>query len=92
MISVLKESAPSLINSKYYCNLLDELSERIREKRPDLIKEKSFFITIMHRVFSKLNEFKYELLAHLYSSDFALTDYFKNLKQCIWLNSFLSNK
>ena len=38
------------INSEYYCNLLGQLKEQIREKRPCLQKKKSFFIRTMHRV------------------------------------------
>ena len=36
------------INSEYYCNLLDQLHDKIREKRPGLQKKKSFSSKTMH--------------------------------------------
>ena len=36
-----------IMNSEYYCNLLDQLNLKIREKRPGLQQKKLFFIRTM---------------------------------------------
>ena len=38
------------ITGEYYCNLLDQIDEKIRKKRPGLLKKKISFIKTMHRL------------------------------------------
>ena len=38
------------ITGEYYSNLLTQLDQKIREKRPGLQKKKSSFITTMHQL------------------------------------------
>ncbi|CAK9819145.1 Mariner Mos1 transposase [Anthophora quadrimaculata] len=78
------------INSEYYCNLLDQLDAKIREKRPALKKKRIIFHQNNGRAhtsvlaMAKFNELKYELLEHpVYSPDLAPSGYylFPNLKK-----------
>lgn len=89
------------INSEYYCNLLDQLDLKIREKRPGLQHKKIIFHQDNARVhksvltMAKFNELKYELLEHPpYSPDLAPSDYFlfRNLKQFLRGKRFSSNE
>jgi len=89
------------INSEYYCNLLDQLNEKIREKRPGLQHKKIIFHqdnAPAHKsvlTMAKFNELKYELLEHPpYSPDLAPSDYylFRNLKQFVRGKRFSSNE
>ena len=84
------------INSEYYCNLLDQLNLKIREKRPGLQQKKNIFHqdnAPCHKsvlTMAKFNEFKYELLDHPpYYPDLAPSDFylFPNPKK----NSLLAN-
>ena len=58
------------INSEYYCNLLDQLKEKIREKRPGLQKKKILFHqdnAPCHKsilTMDQMHELKLELLEH----------------------------
>ena len=81
------------INGEYYANLLQRLSEEIKQKRPHLSKKKVLFHqdnTPAHKsriAMAKINELKFELLPHApYSPDLAPSDYilFPNLKK--WLS------
>ncbi|XP_076667941.1 histone-lysine N-methyltransferase SETMAR-like [Andrena cerasifolii] len=80
------------INGEYYANLLQRLSEEIKEKRPQLATKKA----LLHQdnapvhtsviTMAKINELKFELLPHApYSPDLTPSDYFlfPNLKK--WL-------
>lgn len=78
------------ITGEYYCNLLDQLDEKIREKRPGLQKKKVIFHhdnAPAHRgalATAKLVGLQYELLEHPpYSPDLAPSDFhlFPNLKR-----------
>ncbi|GFT35508.1 mariner Mos1 transposase [Trichonephila clavipes] len=81
------------INDKYYANLLQHLSEEIKQKRLHMAKKKALFCqdnAIAHKsviAMTKINECKFELLSHAsYSPDLAPLDYFlfSNLKK--WLS------
>ncbi|CEF59878.1 Transposase, type 1 family-containing protein [Strongyloides ratti] len=83
------------ITGKYYSNLLDQLDEKIREKRPGLNKKKIIFHQDNARAhtcltsLSKISSLNYELLPHpLYSPDLASSDFFLFSK----LKKFLSGK
>ena len=89
------------INSEYYCSLLNQLDEKIREKRPGLQHKQIIFHqnnSPAHKgveIMTKFNELKYELLEHLpYSPDLASSDYylFRNLKQFLRGKRFSSNE
>ena len=71
------------INGEYYANLLQRLSEEIKQKRPHLAKKKVLFHADnapVHKsviAMAKLNELQFELLPHApYSPDLAPSDYF----------------
>ncbi|GFT35473.1 mariner Mos1 transposase [Trichonephila clavipes] len=81
------------INDKYYANLLQHLSEEIKQKRLHMAKKKALFCqdnAIAPKsviAMTKINECKFELLPHAsYSPDLAPLDYFlfSNLKK--WLS------
>jgi len=78
------------INSDYYCNLLDQLDVKIREKRPGLQKKKIIFHQdnapshTAQKTIAKISELKYELLQHPpYLPDLAPSDFwlFSHLKK-----------
>lgn len=89
------------INSEYYCNLLDQLKEKIREKRPGLQKKKILFHqdnAPCHKsilTMAKIHELKFELLEHPpYSPDLAPSDFhlFPELKKFMRGKRFSSNE
>lgn len=89
------------INSEYYCNILDQLNVKIREKRPGLQHKKIIFHqdnAPAHKsvlTMAKINELKYELLDHPpYSPDLAPSDFylFPNLKKFLAGKRFTSNE
>lgn len=89
------------INSAYYTSLLDQLGEKIREKRPGLQRKKIIFHqdnAPVHKsvlTMAKINELKYELLDHPpYSPDLAPSDYhlFPHLKRFLSGKRFSSNQ
>ena len=89
------------INSEYYCNLLDQLDAKIREKRPGLQKKKIHFhqdnapAHTAQKTITKITELKYELLQHSpYSPDLAPSDFwlFPHLKKFLRGKHFSSNE
>ena len=89
------------INSEYYCNLLDQLDSKIREKRHGLQKKKILFhqdnapAHTAQKPITKITELKYELMQHPpYSSDLALSDFwlFPHLKKFLRVKHFSSNE
>lgn len=89
------------ITGEYYCSLLDQLDEKIREKRPGLKKKKIIFHqdnAPAHksvRTMAKFQELHYELLEHPpYSPDLAPSDFylFPNLKRFLRGKRFSSNE
>ncbi|XP_014289639.1 histone-lysine N-methyltransferase SETMAR-like [Halyomorpha halys] len=77
------------ITRQYYANLLDQLQEKIREKRPSLASKKVIFHQDNARphtsaiAMEKLHELRYELLPHPpYSPDLTPSDFhlFSKLK------------
>ena len=81
LIDYLKKG--KTINSEYYCQLLDQLNVKIREKIPGLSKKKITFYQdnapalTSDLTMVKLNELKYEMLEHPpYSPDLAHSDYY----------------
>lgn len=89
------------INSDYYCNLLNQLDEKIRERRPGLQKKKIIFhqdnapAHTAQKTIAKITELKYELLQHpAYSPDLAPSDFwlFPHLKQYLRGKRFSSNE
>lgn len=89
------------INSEYYCNLLDQLDAKIREKRPGLQKKKVIFhqdnapAHKSKKTIAKISELKYELLEHPpYSPDLAPSDFwlFSHLKKFMRGKRFSSNE
>ena len=90
----------STITGAYYPNLLDQLDQKIREKRPGLSKKKIIFHhdnapAHTSRVsMAKINELRYELLPHPpYSPDLAPSDFhlFPRLKKFLGGKRFSSN-
>ena len=90
-----------IINSEYYCNLLDQLHEKICEKRPGLQKKKIIFhqdnapAHTAQKTITKITELKYELLQHPpYSPDLAPSDFwlFPHLKKFLRGKHFSSNE
>ena len=88
------------INSEYYCNLLDQLNGKIREKRPGLQKKKILFHqdnAPCHKsilTMSKIHELQFELLEHPpYSPDLAPSDFhlLPDLKKFMRGKRFSSN-
>ena len=80
------------INGEYYANLLQRLSDEIKEKRAHLTKKKVFFhqdnapIHTAVITIAEINELNFKLPPHApYSPDLAPSDYFisPNLKK--WL-------
>jgi hypothetical protein len=74
---------------QYYTNLLDQLQEKIHEKRSDLAREKVIFHqdnTRLHTsviAMAKIHELRYKLVLHLpYSPDLAPSEFhlFSKLK------------
>ena len=89
------------INSEYYCNLLDQLHDKIREKRPSLQKKKIIFhqdnapAHAAQKTIAKITDLKYELLQHpTYSPDLAPSDFwlFSHLKKFMRGKHFSSNE
>lgn len=89
------------INADYYCNLLDQLDVKIREKRPGLQKKKIIFHQdnapshTAQKTIAKISELKYELLQHPpYSPDLAPSDFwlFSHLKKFMRGKRFSSNE
>lgn len=89
------------INSDYYCNLLDQVESKIREKRPGLQKKKIIFhcdnapAHTAQKTIGKISELNYELLNHpSYSPDLAPSDYwlFSHLKAFLRGKRFSSNE
>lgn len=89
------------INSDYYCNLLNQLDEKIRERRPGLQKKKIIFhqdnapARTAQKTIAKITELKYELLQHpAYSPDLAPSDFwlFPHLKQSPWKTIFFKRR
>lgn len=89
------------INSDYYCNLLDQLDAKNREKRPGLQKKKIIFhqdnapAHTAQKTIAKISELKYELLQHpAYSPDLAPSDFwlFSHLKKFFREKRFSSNE
>uniref|UniRef100_A0A0K0FBF9 Histone-lysine N-methyltransferase SETMAR n=1 Tax=Strongyloides venezuelensis TaxID=75913 RepID=A0A0K0FBF9_STRVS len=76
------------INSELYCQLLDKVHQKLFQKRPSLVNRKGSILLhdnkrphISRITLQKLNDLKYETLAHPpYSPDLAPTDFhfFKN--------------
>lgn len=78
------------INGPYYASLLDQLKQKIQEKRPGLVKKKILFHqdnAPCHKsviAMEKINELGFELVPHApYSPDLAPSDFslFPNLKK-----------
>ena len=89
------------ITGQYYANLLDQLKQKIREKRPGLAKKKILFHQDNARphtcvlAMAKIHELKYELLPHPpYSPDMAPSDFhlFPKLKIFLGGRRFSSNE
>ncbi|KFM79731.1 Mariner Mos1 transposase, partial [Stegodyphus mimosarum] len=88
------------INSDYYCNLLNQLDEKIRERRPGLQKKIIFRqdnapAHTAQKTIAKITELKYELLQHpAYSPDLAPSDFWllPHLKQYLSEKDFLQTK
>ena len=83
------------INYEYYCSLLDQLNEKIREKKSRFAAQKNHFSSRQCTCSQSFNELKYELLEHpSYSPDLAPSDYylFRNLKQFLRGKRFSSNE
>lgn len=89
------------INSEYYSSLLDQLDQKILEKRPGLQKKKVIFHhdnAPPHKsvlTMAKINELHYELLEHPpYSPDLAPSDFhlFPHLKKFMRGQRFSSNE
>lgn len=89
------------INSEYYCNLLDQLDVKIREKRPGLQRKKIIFhqdnapAHTAQKTIAKISELRYELLQHPpYSPDLAPSDFwlFPHLKKFLRGKRFSSNE
>lgn len=88
------------ITGEYYASLLDDLNEKIKEKRPHLKRKKVLFHQDNARVhtsavsMAKIMELKFELLPHPpYSPDLAPSDFFlfPNLKKWLGGQRFYSN-
>lgn len=89
------------INSNYYCNLLEKLDEKIREKRPGLQKKKIIYhhdnapAHSAQKTIAKISDLKYEILQHPpYSPDLAPSDFwlFPHLKKFMRGKRFSSNE
>lgn len=89
------------INKEYYCALLDRFDVEIKAKRPHLARKKILYHQdnapshSAHLTTNKLNELRYEVLAHPpYSPDLAPSDYFLFPRLKIWLcgKRFYSNE
>lgn len=89
------------ITSAYYVSLLNQLNDKIREKRSGLKKKKIIFLqdnAPAHKSFltiTKLNDLKYDLLDHPpYSPDLAPSDFFlfTNLKKFLSGKRFRDNQ
>ena len=96
-----KEFYTITTNSEYYSGLLDQLNEKIKEKRPGLQKKKIIFHqdnAPAHKsvlTMAKINELKYELLDHPpYSPDLAPSDFFlfPDLKKFLSGKRYASNQ
>jgi [histone H3]-lysine36 N-dimethyltransferase SETMAR len=88
------------INGEYYANLLQQLSDKIKEKRPHLAKKKVLFHqdnAPAHKsaiAMAKIHELGFELVPHsAYSPDLAPSDYhlFPNLKKWLGGKRFSTN-
>jgi histone-lysine N-methyltransferase SETMAR len=89
------------INGEYYANLLQRLSDEIKEKRPHLAKKKVLFhhdnapVHTSVIAVAKINELKFQLLPHApYSPDLAPSDefLFPNLKKWLGGKRFADNE
>lgn len=75
------QTGKTINSADYYCNLLDQLDVKIREKRPGLQKKIIFHQanTLFHtaqKIIAKISELKYELLQHPpYSPDLTPFDF-----------------
>ena len=94
-------STGQTITGQYYANLLDQLQEKIREKRPGLAKKKVIFHQDNARphtsvvAMAKLHELGHELLPHPpYSPDLAPSDFhlFPKLKIFLGGRKFASTE
>jgi len=89
------------ITGEYYASLLDQLKEKLEEKRPHLKRKKILFhqdnarVHTCSRSMAKIEELKFELVDHPpYSPDLAPSDFFlfPNLKKWLSGQRFFSNE